>query len=68
MNLHEYQAKKLFSEYGIHIPRGMIAESADEARQAAKTLGGESWVVKAQVHTGGRSWSRWLTICWARGW
>jgi succinyl-CoA synthetase beta subunit len=54
MNLHEYQAKKLFSEYGIQIPKGVIAESADEARQAAKSLGGESWVVKAQVHAGGR--------------
>lgn len=54
MNLHEYQAKKLFSEYGIQIPQGNIASSSDEAKQVAKNLGGESWVVKAQVHAGGR--------------
>ncbi|MCI0507376.1 MAG: ADP-forming succinate--CoA ligase subunit beta [Gammaproteobacteria bacterium] len=54
MNLHEYQAKKLFSEYGIQVPRGGIATSPEEARQVAKNLGGESWVVKAQVHAGGR--------------
>jgi len=54
MNLHEYQAKKLFSEYGIQVPKGNIASSADEAKQVAKELGGESWVVKAQVHAGGR--------------
>jgi succinyl-CoA synthetase beta subunit len=54
MNLHEYQAKKLFSEYGIQVPKGNIASSPDEAKQVAKNLGGESWVVKAQVHAGGR--------------
>jgi len=54
MNLHEYQAKKLFSEYGIQIPKANIATSPDEAKQVAKALGGESWVVKAQVHAGGR--------------
>ncbi len=54
MNLHEYQAKKLFSEYGIQVPKGNIASSPDEAKQVAKELGGESWVVKAQVHAGGR--------------
>ncbi|WP_455366705.1 ADP-forming succinate--CoA ligase subunit beta [Kaarinaea lacus] len=54
MNLHEYQAKKLFSEYGIQVPKGNIASSAEEAKQVAKELGGESWVVKAQVHAGGR--------------
>ena len=54
MNLHEYQAKKLFSEYGLQVPAGNIATSADEAKQVAKALGGESWVVKAQVHAGGR--------------
>lgn len=54
MNLHEYQAKKLFSEYGIRVPKGNIATTAEEAKQVAKSLGGESWVVKAQVHAGGR--------------
>ena len=54
MNLHEYQAKKLFAEYGIRVPKGNIAISAEDAKQVAKALGGESWVVKAQVHAGGR--------------
>lgn len=54
MNLHEYQAKSLFSEYGIGVPRGCVAFSAEEARTAATTLGGSRWVVKAQAHTGGR--------------
>ena len=54
MNLHEYQSKALFSEYGIPIPRGRVAASPAEARNAAESLGGELWVVKAQVHAGGR--------------
>ena len=54
MNLHEYQAKALFAEYGIPIPRGRVAASPVEARHAAESLGGELWVVKAQVHAGGR--------------
>jgi len=54
MNLHEYQSKKLFAEYGIPVPQGYPAESPDEAVQAAQQLGGDLWVVKAQVHAGGR--------------
>ena len=54
MNLHEFQAKHLFAEQGIRIPRGYVARSSAEARQAAGQLGGEAWVVKAQVHAGGR--------------
>ncbi len=54
MHLHEHQAKQLFRDYGIPVPEGMVAHSTDEAITAAKTLGGERWVVKAQVHTGGR--------------
>jgi len=54
MNLHEYQAKKLFAEYGIRVPNSSVATNAEEAKQAAKALGGDSWVVKAQVHAGGR--------------
>jgi succinyl-CoA synthetase beta subunit len=54
MNLHEYQSKELFAEYGIPIPAGQVADSPDEAVAAAKTLGGGVWVVKAQVHAGGR--------------
>lgn len=54
MNLHEYQAKVLFSEYGIPVPEGRLAESVEEALSVAAQLGGERWVVKAQVHAGGR--------------
>ncbi len=54
MNLHEYQAKKLFADYGITVPRGIPADSADAAVKAAEELGGDIWVVKAQVHAGGR--------------
>lgn len=54
MNLHEYQAKQVFSAYGIPVPNGRIAASPEEAVQAAQDLGGGVWVVKAQVHAGGR--------------
>jgi succinyl-CoA synthetase beta subunit len=54
MNLHEYQSKRLFADYGIPVPRGIPADSAEAAAAAAKELGGELWVVKAQVHAGGR--------------
>ncbi len=54
MNLHEYQSKKLFAEYGIPVPQGVAAETPEEAAKAAKALGGKLWVVKAQVHAGGR--------------
>jgi succinyl-CoA synthetase beta subunit len=54
MNLHEYQSKRLFADYGIPVPRGIPAKSPNAAVNAAKELGGELWVVKAQVHAGGR--------------
>tara|TARA_B110000483_G_scaffold201293_1_gene242234 strand:+ start:1016 stop:2185 length:1170 start_codon:yes stop_codon:yes gene_type:complete len=54
MNLHEFQAKQLFSRYGIPTPEGQVVTSGSQARQAAEQLGGELWVVKAQVHSGGR--------------
>lgn len=54
MNLHEYQSKALFAEYGIPVPQGVAATTPDEAVAATETLGGELWVVKAQVHAGGR--------------
>src|SRR5690606_39871290 len=53
-NLHEYQSKALFAEYGIPIPKGRVAASEKEACEAAEALGGNLWVVKAQVHAGGR--------------
>jgi succinyl-CoA synthetase beta subunit len=54
MNLHEYQSKRLFAEYGIPVPRGIPVKSPNAAVDAAKELGGDLWVVKAQVHAGGR--------------
>jgi len=54
MNLHEYQAKALFARYGIAVPEGRLATSAEQARAMAKEIGGEKFVVKAQVHAGGR--------------
>jgi succinyl-CoA synthetase beta subunit len=54
LNLHEYQSKALFAEYGVPIPEGRVAASEREAVEAAEALGGPLWVVKAQVHAGGR--------------
>ncbi|HHH38316.1 MAG TPA: ADP-forming succinate--CoA ligase subunit beta [Sedimenticola sp.] len=54
MNLHEYQAKALFTEYGIPVPPGEVADTPAKAVEAARRLGGALWVVKAQAHTGGR--------------
>lgn len=54
MNLHEFQAKAVFAEFGIPIPASQVASTADEAVAAAQTLASDGWVVKAQVHAGGR--------------
>ncbi len=54
MNVHEYQAKEIFRQYGIPVPRGTMCTPQDSVRDAAKALGGSAWVVKAQVHAGGR--------------
>ena len=54
MNLHEYQAKDLFREYGISVSKGIPVNSSKEIRKAINSLDGTSWVVKAQVHAGGR--------------
>jgi len=54
MNIHEYQAKAVLREFGVLVPRGVPAFSVEEAEKAAKDLGGPVWVVKAQIHAGGR--------------
>ncbi len=54
MNIHEYQAKQIFAKYGVPTPRGIIANTPDEAVTNAEELGGNIWVVKAQIHAGGR--------------
>src|SRR5947207_996086 len=54
MNIHEYQAKAVLREFGVPVPRGIAAFSPEEALKAANELGGPVWVVKAQIHAGGR--------------
>ena len=54
MNLHEYQGKQLFAEYGLPVSVGFACDTPEEAAQAADRIGGDKWVVKAQVHAGGR--------------
>ncbi|MDH3739247.1 MAG: ADP-forming succinate--CoA ligase subunit beta [Alphaproteobacteria bacterium] len=58
MNIHEYQAKALLSTYGVAVPRGGVAYTPDEAVQVAQELGGDIWVVKSQIHAGGRGAGR----------
>ena len=54
MNFHEYQSKQLLAEYGIPVPAGKVAATPDEAVAAAQSLGQGPWMVKAQIHAGGR--------------
>ena len=54
MNLHEYQSKRVFADYGLPVSRGIAADTPDEAVTAAQNIGGERWVCKVQVHAGGR--------------
>lgn len=54
MNLHEYQAKQVFAQYGMPVPNNQVVESVDDVSAALEKLSGERWVVKAQVHAGGR--------------
>ncbi|MGV0953679.1 MAG: ADP-forming succinate--CoA ligase subunit beta [Fluviibacter sp.] len=54
MKIHEYQGKQLLKKFGVNVPRGIHCTSVDDAVKAAETLGGKVWVVKAQIHAGGR--------------
>jgi len=63
MNFHEYQAKQLFADFGIPVPAGRVASSADEAVEAAKSLGDGPWMVKAQIHAGGRGKAGGVKFC-----
>ncbi len=63
MDIHEYQAKKILSDFGIGIPRGGIAYSPENAEYKAKEIGGSSWVVKAQVHSGARGKAGGIIVC-----
>ncbi|TAN05132.1 MAG: ADP-forming succinate--CoA ligase subunit beta [Rhodanobacteraceae bacterium] len=63
MNFHEYQAKRLFAEFGIAVPAGKVAKTPAEAVEAARALGGTQWMVKAQVHAGGRGKAGGVKFC-----
>src|SRR5881394_231703 len=54
MNIHEYQAKELLAKFGVPVPQGGVAYTAAEAVEVARRIGGAHWVVKAQIHAGGR--------------
>ena len=55
MNIHEYQAKEILKKYGLELPEGILALNADEAVEAASKIKSKVWVLKAQVHAGGRA-------------
>ncbi len=63
MNIHEYQAKDLFRQYGVRTLEGVVASNPEEAARACKNLGGNIWVVKAQVHAGGRGKGGGIVLC-----
>ncbi len=63
MNLHEYQAKQVLASHGVAVPRGEVAGNGDEAVAGAEKLGGDLWVVKAQVHAGGRGKAGGIKVC-----
>lgn len=63
MNFHEYQAKELFAQYAIPVPAGRVATSPQAAVEAAQALGGSHWVVKAQIHAGGRGKAGGVKLC-----
>ena len=63
MDIHEYQAKKILSDFGIRIPRGGVAYSPENAEYKAREIGGSKWVVKAQIHSGARGKAGGVIIC-----
>ena len=63
MDIHEYQAKALLSDFGVPIPLGGLAYSPEQAQYRATEIGGDQWVVKAQVHTGGRGKAGGIRVC-----
>ncbi|HXB24514.1 MAG TPA: malate--CoA ligase subunit beta [Gemmatimonadaceae bacterium] len=63
MDIHEYQAKELLANFGVPIPRGNVAYTADQAVYCAREIGGNRWVIKAQIHSGGRGQAGGVRIC-----
>ena len=63
MDIHEYQAKEILKEFGVNVPEGGLAYSPEQAAYRARELGGETWVVKAQIHAGGRGKAGGVVVC-----
>jgi len=63
MDIHEYQAKEILSRFGVPVPRGGLAYSPEQAGYRARELGGSAWVVKAQIHSGGRGAAGGVKLC-----
>jgi len=63
MNIHEYQAKQILSKFNVPIPKGLVADSAEAAQSSANELGGDLWVVKAQIHSGARGKAGGIIVC-----
>ncbi|MGD9508228.1 MAG: malate--CoA ligase subunit beta [Geminicoccaceae bacterium] len=63
MDIHEYQAKELLAKFGVPVPRGGLAYSPEQAAYRARDIGGEAWVVKAQIHSGGRGKAGGVKLC-----
>src|SRR5258707_12991763 len=63
MDIHEYQAKEILSKFGVPVPRGGLAYSPEQAAYRAREIGGERWVVKAQIHAGGPGKAGGVRLC-----
>ena len=63
MKIHEYQAKAILKKFGVAVPDGRVAHTVEEVRKAVQELGGYSWVVKAQIHAGGRGKGGGIKVC-----
>ena len=63
MDIHEYQAKKILSSFGVTIPRGGIVYSPENAENKAREIGGSKWVAKAQIHSGARGKAGGIIVC-----
>lgn len=67
MDIHEYQAKEVLSNFGVAVPQGALAYSPEQAAYRAREMGGEKWIVKAQVHAGGRGKAGGVKLCESDG-
>ncbi len=63
MDIHEYQAKEILAKFGVAVPAGALAYSPEQAAYRARELGGDRWIVKAQVHAGGRGKAGGVRLC-----